>query len=262
MRGVKTIATKAPGYGPFANFASSPSQDKSLRFIEQVTPVVALPDTQFSSVPADLYYIHWGVTAGSPSWMSDGSGTNQLIDQWDASDGRLYRRLGTAGGAGQLGYNGAQAGYFYPTGFCGVATQFAPKNPNAQQVIFGSRLRFPDNIDYGAYGWGAAYNMNGDFVHGLTTHAFNFGRSGTGFWRLYTKDDTTRTSTDSTVADDGNWHDVFVVWTVTAITAYVDNVAVISKATNLPARPVHPFALGDNTHHVDIVDYRIHWEGD
>lgn len=261
MRGVKTIATKAPGYGPFANFASSPSQDKSLRFIEQVTPVMAPPDAVYNGYPADLYYVHWGAT-GSPYWMVNNSSLNQDTEQWDASDGRLYRRLGTAGGIGKLGSVFSGGNFFYPTGYCGVATQFAPKNPNAKQVIFGSRLRFPDNIDYGAYGWGAAYNMDVDFANASTTHAFNFGRSGTGFWRLYTKDATTRSSTDSTVADDGNWHDVFVVWTVTAITAYVDNVAVISKATNLPARPVHPFALGDNTHHVDIVDYRIHWEGD
>ena len=76
-------------------------------------------------------------------------------------------------------------------------------------------------------------------------------------------DGSTRSSTDSTAADDGNWHDVHVVWTTASLTLYVDNVAVITKATNLPTRPLSPYVKGNGTgttKRIDIVDWRCYWE--
>lgn len=264
MRGVRDIATKAPGYGPFGNFASNPSQDKSLRFIEQVTPVISDTVGETFNVPADLYYINWGLSGSSGNaWMSENSGTNQDTNQWDATGKRLYRRLGNAGGQGTLGgwLNSSQFNFLYPLGLGGTVTMFAPKNPNALQAIVGSRLRFVDNVDYANLGWGCGYITVGSDFAG-TGHTFNVTRSGTGFWRLYSMDGSTRSSQDSTAADDGNWHDFFVVWTATSLTLYVDNVAVISKTTNLPDRPLKPWVAGNNTHRLDIVDWRGYWEGD
>lgn len=263
MRGVKNIATKAPGYGPFANFASNPSQDKSLHFIEGVVPKLAEGfNTGDGGVPFDAAYVHWGDASPSPYWMSSNSGTNQAIAQWDASDKRLYRRLGNAGGQGELGAPLGQTNfnYWHPLGYCGEQTQFAPKNPNAQRVVFGSRLRFVDNVDYAGLGWGCGAAGGANYTG--TGHSFNVTRSGAGKWRVYSMDGATRSFSDSTEADDGNWHDFTVVWSEAALTLYVDNVAVITKTTNLPTRPLHPWVAGDNTHRLDIVDWRGYWEGD
>lgn len=265
MRGVKNIATKAPGYGPFANFASSPTQDKSLRFIEGVAPVLAGGDyVGDAGVPFDSAYIHWGHASATPYWMSGNSSTNQDVGQWDPTEKRAYRRLGNAGGQGELGAlgSGPNLGMFHPLGYLGEQTQFAPKNPNAQRFVLGSRMRFVDNADYNTIGWGMGYSTAGPVNFGGPGHHFNVTRSGTGVWRLYSEDGSTRSSQDSTAADDGNWHDVFVVWAETALTLYIDNVAVISKTTNLPTYPLQPWVAGDNTHRIDIVDWRGYWEGD
>lgn len=263
MRGVKNIATKAPGYGPFANFASNPSQDKSLHFIEGVVPVLASFVSSEDGQPFDSAYVHWGEVGSNPFWMTGNSGANQDTGQWDATDKRAYRRLGNAGGQGALGamLSSTNFNLWYPLGYCGEQTQFAPKNPNAQRVVFGSRLRFVDNVDYNGLGWGCGYLTIGSDYSG-TSHSFNITRSGAGKWRMYSMDGSTRSSADSTVADDGNWHDFTVVWAEAALTLYVDNVAVITKTTNLPTRPIHPWVAGDNTHRLDIVDWRGAWEGD
>lgn len=261
-------STPAPGYGAFGSFAFNPSADAKLHFISQVTPVISDGESGHLYIPADLYYAHWGLSGGGngPSWMSENSGTNQDVAQWDATDGRSYRRLGTAGGTGELGTpSGANYKFIYPTGFAGDATEFAPKNPDVSQVIIGSRLRFPDNQDMvntDGLGWGCIYLTGGSQYAG-TYHGFAVTRSGGNKWRLYSMDGSTRSSSDSTVADDGDLHDIHVVWAAAAITLYVDNVAVITKATNLPARPLAPYVAGDGTgttKRIDIVDWRCYWE--
>lgn len=268
VRGIRDRATQAPGYGSFGNVAFNPSADAKLDFISQVTPVISDGDAAHLYMPADLYYVHWGLAGGAtgPSWMSENSGTNHDIAQWDATDGRTYRRIGTAGGAGELGTtSSANFKFIYPTGFAGEATQFAPKNPDVQQVIVGSRLRFPDSQDMvntDGYGWGCIYLASGTQYAG-TFDGFAVTRSGANKWRLYSMDGSTRSSTDSTAADDGNWHDVHVVWTTASLTLYVDNVAVITKATNLPTRPLSPYVKGNGTgttKRIDIVDWRCYWE--
>lgn len=268
VRGIRDRATNAPGYGAFGSFAFNPAADAKLHFISQVTPVISDGEGEHLYIPADLYYVHWGLSGGSGgmSWMSENSGVNQDRAQWDATDGRSYRRLGTAGGNGILGgANGSNFLFIYPTGFAGEATEYAPKNPDVSQVIIGSRLRFPDNQDMvntDGHGWGCIYSTGGDGYAG-TYHGFAVTRSGAGKWRLYTMDGTTRSSSDSTVADDGDWHNHHVIWAAAAITLYVDNVAVITKTTNLPARPLSPFVRGDGTgttKRIDIVDWRCYWE--
>lgn len=267
VRGVRDRATQAPGYGAFASFAQNPSEAKKLHFISQVTPVLSTGEDRSVGVPADLYYVHWGVcpAAHGPAWMSSGSGLQQDLLQWDATEQRLYRRIGTAAGAGALGLPTGDP-FVYPLGVAGAATEYAPKNPDAVQVIVGGRLRFPDNQDMvntDGYGWGCIGNGSGIQYAG-TYDGFAVTRSGTGYWRLYTMDGTTRSSSDSTDADDGNWHDIHVVWAAGSITLYVDNVAVISKTTNLPSRPLTPYiqANGSGTaKRIDIVDWRCSWEG-
>ena len=268
VRGIRDKATQAPGYGAFGSWQFNPSADAQLHFISQVTPVISDGDDGHLYMPADLYYVHWGLTGASdgPVWMSEHSGTNQDVGQWDATEGRSYRRIGTAAGAGLLGTGGGLSSKFlYPTGFAGEATQYAPKNPDVTRCVFASRLRFPDNQDMvntAGYGWGCIGSGSGTQYAG-TYHGFALTRSGTGYWRLYSMDGTTRSSSTSTAADDGDWHDFHVIWTLTTLTLYVDNVAVISKTTNLPARPLGPYVQADGsgtTMRIDIVDWRGYWE--
>lgn len=256
------MATPVPGVGQYASATFDTVVKSDVHYISRVVPVIYKDDTGARVVPADLYYCLYGVAnsqSALPLWQG-GAATNTTLQNWDATDGRQYITFGNGGGTGTIG--GAGPLFIYPTGIAGAATAFSPKNPDAVQVVLSFRARFNGAADYGFFGIGAVQITSGSGFSPATGHVLQVHRNNTQ-WGLYTMDGATETRSSGGSAD-GNWHDFQAVWVLGAtptITLYVDNVATITKTTNLPSRPLQFYATANNVNTIDLIDVSVYWEG-
>lgn len=206
------------------------------------------------SIPADRYYIQLGAaqsTTHTSGWFST---STVSLGNWDATDKRQYARFAAGSSMGQSGF----PLMIYPLGPFGQATSFAPKNAVSTKVVIQARARFNANADYTIYGFGAN-NFGGAASFNNTANHFIQVDRNSGNWELGTCDGSTISQTTGGTAD-SSFHNFKVEWSASNVLLYVDDVLVITKTTNMPTKPLSPFALtNDATNTMDLVDYLVEW---
>ena len=200
-------------------------------------------------VPSDVYWAHPGAEV-HPDWL-DAAGGGPTIENWDVTDMRAYMAL--AGGDSLY----SDFRFAWPTGPFGDAHSFEQKIVSATMFILEFRARFNDNADYGATtGIGLLAGSGANFSN--TAVRFIQVLRNTNVWELGTCDGTT-ISQSSGGTGDGSLHDFRVEWESAVVRLYVDDVLTITKATNLPNRPLNFGVVADTGMTIDLMGIRCRW---
>jgi hypothetical protein len=258
-RGVRTNATLLPTFSPSLQPQSVASYDAKTRrntiLIAEIVPTIQLGDTVDSQAyPADRYYANLGAltsVANSPFWLTVVNGTLQA---WDSGAGRYVRLTG----GGEFTATG-QTKFIYPTGPWGPSATFDPKNTSVTKVRIHFKARFNANADYATFGVGAG-DIAGTAFSTATDHFIQVLRNSAN-WELGSCDGATISQSASAGGADGSFHEFRVEWVAGGLTLFVDNVSVITKSTNLPARSLATAAYNTGaTNTIDVKNYLVDWE--
>lgn len=265
-------ATQAPGGGQYSYVNGDAVVKAQVHFLSKVAPVLFPNDGGTGPLvtnPADAFYFDIGRDTGSSLvWAGMASGGGMAVQQWDSTAEQFYCRLGatSSSSVGTSTAGTSQGGrIIYPRGLGGLATDSAPKPVGSPtKVILSGKWRFTQNADYNTDGVGAATVATGTGFNGTGAGgSFNICPDGAGHWKLYTNDGTTRSSSTGGTSDTTTLHEFQIIWTLEGtptITLYVDDVATITKTTNLPTQPLSVYAQSVGTNKIDMVDISVRWE--
>jgi hypothetical protein len=249
-----------PSVQPPAQALYDPVTRRAVRYVETIVPTIYIPGADevidgMLPIPADRFYGLLGLQSTSSVGGFTTVGT-ESFEQWDATDKRLYLRLGDgAAAAGSVNSNGP---IIFWAGWGGTATAHAPKNAAVSTCHIKFRARFNSSVDYNDGGIGGATSY--DFAD-TSAHFFQVLRNTTN-WELGTCDGATISQT-SVAGGDGSFHNFHVAWSSANLLLYVDDVLLITKTTNMPTRPLMAYASSKVTasyNTVDLVDYLVYWE--
>jgi len=228
-----------------------PVSRRAVRFIETIVPTLSSDD----EIPADIYYA-WHGAGLTPSWVSAASGASNF--QWDATDQRFYAALDAVNDC--IIGNTRNA---WPTGPCGTAQSFEPKNGNVVTCVFEFRARFNNNQDYATAGIGLCSRVGttpGPAIFDTATDHFIQVLRNTSNWELGTCDGTTISQTSAS-GGDGSLHDFRVEWDASEVRLYVDETLKVTKTTNRPTQPLALLAVCANASKtMDVMGKKIYWK--
>ena len=256
-----------PQVQPPAQAVFDPITRRAVRYVETIVPTVApghgSGSTSGRGVPADRFYCDFGALSSPTTEGAEWAGTIGLGGggsggNWDTTIKRRYVILSASGD--QI-CNGSYL--FYPTGFAGEASTFAPKNASVTSLWLKFQAKFPTNADYTTGGIGLSLLATGAgavFSLAGSSHFIQVLRNA-GSWELGSCDGTTVSQTSGGTGD-GNWHEFWVKWTASDMTLYVDGTSTITKSTNMPTQTLRFAALSDTAGGNDIwlSDVLIYWE--
>lgn len=268
VRGIRPRATIInPAVQPASQYLYDPITRRAVRYVETIVPTVAPgsggnTSTSGQGIPADRYYCDFGCLRTATTLPAEWAGTIGLSgggsgNNWDSTIKRRYVILSASGD--QIG-NGPHI--FWPTGFAGEATTYAPKNATVTSLWLKVTAKFPTNADYTTGGIGLALTGNSGSVFNTagSQQGIQMTRNA-GSWELGSSDGTT-VSQSSGGSADGNWHEFWLKWTESDMTMYVDGTSTITKSTNMPSQTLAFAALADTAGGNDIwiSDALIYWE--
>ena len=234
-----------PQVQPPAQAVFDPITRRAVRYIETVVPTVfqGSSGNAITGVPADIIY-----QVATLSGTYSASGTTSTA--WDTTNKRAYRRLGDGASSGT--FDGASPECWY-TGWPGNSS-YAPKNVSVTQLILEITARFNNNVDYTTFGFGLAESASTQF-NSSAQHWIQVLRNA-GSWEVGSSDGTTLSQTSGGTGD-GSWHVFKILWQSSGATLYVDGTSTITKATNLPDKPLRFLGTSPATSTIDIVDVKM-----